>query len=99
MPSSETLASCSNAAQTTRQACPDFARYRNHTRLLRVEPPRGGAYEAFEVSRIRKGSEPGLGLLLGQQPLHLFIGKAFDFVDQSVIFRGITELIGFNFAG
>ena len=31
------------AALTTRQVCPLAARCRSHTRLLRVDPPRGGA--------------------------------------------------------
>src|SRR5580693_2190696 len=48
-----TSASSATDAQTTRHACPCPARCVSHTKLLRVEPPRAGAYDALEVRRIR----------------------------------------------
>src|SRR5256885_4724315 len=40
-------------AQTTRHSCPLDARCSSQIRLLRVEPPRAGWCDAFEVRRIR----------------------------------------------
>src|SRR4051812_29638434 len=39
--------------ETTRHAWPAVARCDNQIRLLRVDPPLGGAYDAFEVRRTR----------------------------------------------
>src|SRR5450755_3558570 len=105
MPPAVHWVSSSSEAQTTRHWCPPATRCWSQTRLLRVEPPRAGAYDALEVKSIRipdmsgqaVGSGQGHARILGlQQLLHFLVGQRFDLLIQGLVPNGVAPLIRFD---
>lgn len=87
-----------SAPQTTRQVWPLAVNWSSHARLLRVDPPRGGRWEALDASSMRIPLEflaVRAVLLLGQQRPHFFVGKSVDLLQDGGI--AVTARI-FDFA-
>ena len=88
-------ASPASDPQTTAQSCPARDRASSQIKLLRVEPPRGGSCDAFDVSRMRIGEAlAASAFFLGQRLARLFVGHLLDLLQQGRIFgrAGTAEL-------
>src|SRR5947207_12978230 len=80
-----------SAGKTTRQEWPAPARCSSQTRLLRVDPPRAGSCDAFEVRRIRMeerrpSESSAIGLALGEHLASLVFRHRLDLLQQLGVF-------------